>query len=353
MAWQNQPGSSNPWQGSAPYPGQSSAPYGGMPGQPFPGQMPQIPPQVYQAAQAAGLGTPTREYNNGAGASRGGGIPGLGTAKFGLWFGLGIGGLSLVVVLVIALLLVPFPFNLISIGVVVLCALSILPFMGMFKMISGFGSGGSKGAIRFWGCPNGLVYLQGQQISTMSWEQLGTVLRKVAMVNGMFTTIGYKVQPLNTLPFEFSLLGGAFAGIANAGAGGSGFGSLSISTGAGEVSNYGGFTQINGAVDLSSYAGLGELIEEQLIQRQLPQAIAGYQQGQTVSFGQFMVHRQGLSDGVKTLAWGELADIQVSGAAIQITKKPANLPWFQLNAATIPNVAVLIALLNAIRNGQA
>jgi hypothetical protein len=262
-----------------------------------------------------------------------------------------IGSIILVLAIgVVLLFVVPFPYNVISIGLtVVIGGLTMLPFLGMLGgLMKGFG-GGSSSDPRFWACPAGLVSMQGKQISTFRWEQLAQVWRKSAMVNGVLRTIGYTVQPANGQPFSFSLLGGSYAGLMNAFGGA---GSVSISSGAGEISNNAGFTEISGYADLSSYTGLGDLLEEQMVKYQMPRAQAAYRSGTVVAFGPFAVHQQGLSDGMRTLAWNELADIQVSAAAIQITKKPSSLVWFHLAVSDIPNVALLVALLSGIRSGQ-
>jgi hypothetical protein len=98
----------------------------------------------------------------------------------------------------------------------------------------------------------------------------------------------------------------------------------------------------------ASHQGPGELIEDQMVRQQLSRALASFRHGNVVSFGQFRIHPQGLSDGLKALTWNEIADIQVSPAAVQITKKPAGLVWFTLNASAIPNMALLVAVLNTI-----
>ena len=112
--------------------------------------------------------------------------------------------------------------------------------------------------------------------------QGGLVFRKSALVNGAQAIIGYAVQPVDAPPFEFLILGGAFGSLASAGAGRPG---MSIETGAGRVTNYGGIVQIEGLVDASAYAALGTLIEEHLVAHQLPLVRNLYQRGQAVAFG--------------------------------------------------------------------
>lgn len=335
MTWQNQPGPQLPWQPGPQFPPQ--APAGGYPGQPFQGKpAAPIPPEVFQAAEAAGLGPPTKEYSKGAGS--GGGL----LSNPGIWIGIIGGGLGLAVGIVVPLLVAPFPFNLVA---PVIILLVLLPFAWFFR---GLFSGGRGGSLRFWGCPNGLVYIQDRQIRTLRWEQLGLVYRKSALVNGQMAIIGYIVQPVGAPPFEFSVLGGPFGGMANMAAGRAG---MSITTGAGTVSNYGGVVQIQGLVDSSAYAGLGELIEGHLVEHQLPLVRETYQRGQTVTFGQLLVQQRGLSDGVNVVTWDEYAQAGIHEIGyIQVYKKPANQIAFQVSG--LPNVPVLMAFMKEVREQQ-
>jgi len=126
---------------------------------------------------------------------------------------------------------------------------------------------------------------------------------------------------------------------------------MSIETGAGRVTNYGGIVQIEGLVDSSAYMGLGELIEEHLVAHQLPLVRELYQHGQTVAFGNFLLQQQGVSDGVNVVTWKEYdyAGLHDSGA-IQVYKKPARTLALQVTG--MPNVAVLLRLLQEIRESQ-
>ena len=166
---------------------------------------------------------PTRDYSK-ASKTPNAFVPGLGAARAGLAIGryslIGT-GVFMLIIAVVLLFVVPFPYNVFSaVGLLVITAVSTLPFLGsaLAGLMKGFGLTGnsSAGALRFWGCPGGLVYMQGRQISTLRWDNLAQVWRKPAMVNGVLTTIGYAVQPANAQPFEFSLLGGPYAGLMSA-----------------------------------------------------------------------------------------------------------------------------------------
>lgn len=172
------------------------------------------------------------------------------------------------------------------------------------------------------------------------------VWRKLGMLNGMMTTLAYVVEPANAAPFSFSLLNGPFADYVLSGNGG---GSMSVSFGGGYISNNGGFVQISGHYSLTEYAGLGDLIEEQVTQCTLPRMLETYRAGNAIHFGSFSLHQQGLSDGVRELAWHEIDQVQISGSPIQITKNPTSMTWFNLSAATLPNFALLCAVLNTLR----
>lgn len=246
----------------------------------------------------------------------------------------------------VVLFTVPSPFNLITVGIL---AVSILPFVPMLlRLTRGAGGGGNRTFVA-WSCPEGLIYAQNKQISAVRWSEIKHVWRKVGMLNGMLCTLGYVVEPNNAPPFMFSMLNGAFADMVLNTTGGS----MSVSFGGGSISNNGGFIQISGQYSLTEYAGLGDLIEEQVIQQALPRMMEAYRAGNVLSFGSFVLRQQGMSDGMRELHWAEVDRTQISPAAIQITKKPTSMVWFNLSAATLPNFALLCAVLNTIQGGNA
>ena len=304
-------------------------------------QATQIPPEVIAAAQAAGLGTPTREYRKRASDNGGillGGIQSIMRMTF-----LGV-GITILIICGVMLFTVPAPYNLISTGITLV---SILPFLPMMlKFSRKIGGGGGKQGLVAWECPEGLVYTQDKQLHTVRWNQVRHVWRKLGMLNGMMATLAYTVEPTNEAPFSFSLLNGPFADHVLSQNGG---GSLSISFGGGQISNNGGYVQIMGNYSLTEYAGLGDLIEEQTTQRILPQLLETYQAGNPIQFGTFSLRQQGMSDGARELNWHEVDQVQISNAAIQITKKPASITCFNLSAAVLPDFALLCALLNTLR----
>ena len=355
MAWQNQSGQ--------PYLRQPVGPFPGYPAATYP-QQPQVPTEVIAAAQAAGLGMPTREFrrnssgNNPLTSSMNSVTKSVNASmNFSLIITVGI----MLVVGGAIFFIVPAPENLYSAGLMVVIGLITAVAMGFGKRLTNNIMGNVSGGIMnslggkqgepliAWSCPDGLVYKIGGRISAVRWENVRQVWRRVGMLNGALTTLAYIVQPDGAPQFAFSLLTGPFANMAF---GGNTGGSTSISFGGGEVSNNGGFTQISGNFSLTEYAGLSDLIEEQMLQRTLPRMMEAYHAGGTLGFGTFMVRLQGLSDGIRELAWSEIDRIQISVPAIQITKRPASMVWFDLSAANTPNMALLAGILNTIQGGN-
>jgi|SRR5579863_1139156 len=352
MNWQNQFSQDTNAQTASPIPNLANSSYQNQPGVPiqsFPrmsytppnlmAQQPQFPPEVIAAAQAAGLGTPTREYRKST-VSKNSATNSVQSIMRMTFIGVGA---STLIVIAILLFTVPAPFNWLSAGITAVCILPFIPFLLKFSRSIG-GNKGNK-ALVAWSCPEGLVYTQGKQLNTMRWDEIRQIWRKPGMLNGMLTTLAYVVEPTNSAPFSFSMLNGPFADyVLNNNAG-----SVSVSFGGGQISNNGGFVQISGNYSLTEYAGLGDLIEEQLTQRTLPRILETYRSGNAVSFGTFVLSQRGLSDGMRELAWNEIDQVQISVAAIQIAKKPASMTWFNLTATALPNFSLLCAVLNTIR----
>src|SRR5260370_32074428 len=188
-------------------------------------------------------------------------------------------------------------------------AVSFLPLLPMILRWTRSVGGGKT--LVAWSCPEGLVYSQHKQLSTVRWSDIQWVWRKVGILNGMLTTLGYVVMPSNAPPFAFSMLTGPLADVALGNHTG---GSLRVSFGGGELSHQAGLVQISGPFALTEYAGLGELIEERVIQQGLPAMLQAYRAGGMLRFGRFVLRQQGMSDGVRELAWSDVERIQLSVA---------------------------------------
>jgi hypothetical protein len=324
-----------------------------------------FPAEVYRAAQAAGLGSPMREYSDGDQPVQKSGwlhvFTGRRLASFLSWL-----GFWLLVPLVGALLLggiglgfgavvlhVVFPLNLVIASAILVVGLYLGSGM-LYMMVDAMWPDRSidRAVSRAWSCPDGVIYQQGKRFHALHWEQLATVTRQTALVDGNDETISYRVQPDGAPAFVFTRLPPVYARwikpLRRSG------GHTTISAGAVQVECFweGSVLRISGTVDLSAFAGLDTLIEEQLVRQRLPALLDAYRSGVGVPFGSLVFSKHGVTDGAKALLWSELAALHVSQKALQITQKPTGLDWFYLSLLDVPNVALLLDFLAAIRGSQ-
>ncbi|MBX5459185.1 MAG: hypothetical protein IRZ31_20015 [Thermogemmatispora sp.] len=84
------------------------------------------------------------------------------------------------------------------------------------------------------------------------------------------------------------------------------------------------------------------LLDEQIKSRLLPQAIAAFEAGETVHFGEVSVNREGLSYKDSTLLWSEMLDITVRNTSLTIEKvDKKNVFW---SLSRLPNISVFLGL---------
>jgi Tfp pilus assembly protein PilF len=298
-----------------------------------------IPPEVIAAAQSAGLGIPERTYGRSVQTSR--------SSRYMLGWTIFVAVMMLPGIVLTLVLGGGEMTSLIIGGVLILVTVGIVLLM---LSLGGFFSSGRGGTLTVWGCPAGLVYRQKGQIHTIYWHDITAIRRKTGMLNGMMCTLAYIVQPATAPEFAFSLLTGPFSHMVLSEHSG---GSMSVSMGAGEFARNGGFIQVAGNFTLTEYAGLGDLIEERMLEYRLPRLLEAYRAGSQLSFGSLVVRQQGLADSTRELAWADIERIQVTASTLQITKKYTGADWFNLSAANTLNFVLLTALLKAIREGKA
>ena len=98
------------------------------------------------------------------------------------------------------------------------------------------------------------------------------------------------------------------------------------------------------------------LLEEQLIQLQLPALIANYQQGKAIEFGHLTLSQEGLLAGSRMLPWSEfeLADVQRRYKTVDffIRQKGSQKDWFYSPRDTFPNLGLFFAFINYITATQ-
>ena len=102
---------------------------------------------------------------------------------------------------------------------------------------------------------------------------------------------------------------------------------------------------------------LRALLEEQLIQLQLPALIANYQQGNTIEFGQITLTQEGLLAGSRMLPWSEFESAEVKrsykSVYLFIYQKGSKKEWFCFSRDDFPNLALFFAFINSITATQA
>jgi hypothetical protein len=102
---------------------------------------------------------------------------------------------------------------------------------------------------------------------------------------------------------------------------------------------------------------LGKAIEQEVTRHLLPGALAAYNAGQPVSFGEISVSGQGITIGFRqeTIIWNELNMVRGSGRLIYINWKKQGHLLFSTRTipiSEIPNVCVLTELVKTIRGSQ-
>lgn len=94
---------------------------------------------------------------------------------------------------------------------------------------------------------------------------------------------------------------------------------------------------------------LGDTISNQITRTLLPQVIAAYKAGQTITFGPLSVNQQGLVNVLgHVLPWSEIKDIAMQRGYVAVSRSGKWLKWSSLPVKSIPNVFVFIALVKAL-----
>ncbi|MBE9180619.1 hypothetical protein IQ268_18820 [Oculatella sp. LEGE 06141] len=108
---------------------------------------------------------------------------------------------------------------------------------------------------------------------------------------------------------------------------------------------------------LAQIKDLGQILQEQVAQQQLPEAIATYNRGLPISFKQLAISPDGMSRGRQHLSWQDFDGATVIQSRtrkhvhvfLEIKQKGQQKPWALLDQATFPNLSLFFALLNHIQ----
>jgi hypothetical protein len=95
---------------------------------------------------------------------------------------------------------------------------------------------------------------------------------------------------------------------------------------------------------LEDFARLVQLLQWQVTERMLPDAIAAFHAGQTLHFGALELTQMGVSHKGKFLPWGEVSAIETHEYWIKIKRRGAGLPWATVAAKDLVNRLLLSAI---------
>ena len=80
----------------------------------------------------------------------------------------------------------------------------------------------------------------------------------------------------------------------------------------------------------------------------LPLAFDRYMEGKSLTFGPLSVDVEGLTHGKSFLPWGEVNEVKLAMGMFTVTQKGKWLSWCKIGVASLPNLFVLLALVDNI-----
>lgn len=93
---------------------------------------------------------------------------------------------------------------------------------------------------------------------------------------------------------------------------------------------------------------VGNLVADQVLRFQLPQALEAYKAGQVIGFGPLSVSLQGVSNSKETIPWSQVKGVQISNGVVAVKKEGKRLNWSIIRVADIPNFFVFLTLVRSI-----
>lgn len=100
-----------------------------------------------------------------------------------------------------------------------------------------------------------------------------------------------------------------------------------------------------------------EVITRQLCKHLLPHALAEYEKGRQVQFGPCGVNQEcfttGEKDDYKWLPWSRFDRLEIKASFLLIYEQGEKVPWARLFTPTIPNLPILLKLVELVRDKAA
>jgi hypothetical protein len=95
---------------------------------------------------------------------------------------------------------------------------------------------------------------------------------------------------------------------------------------------------------------LGATIVKETVCRLLPKSLVAFDAGDTLDFGPFQLSHTGISEGKPSLTWEQVGEacIDSEGLVAIWKREESGCPWMWTTAENVPNVHVLIPMVNEI-----
>ena len=91
-------------------------------------------------------------------------------------------------------------------------------------------------------------------------------------------------------------------------------------------------------------AELGEAVSNGVTQELVPRALHSIRNGQTLTFGQFIINQQGIGNGREFIPWPEVQAVNVNRGRLTVQKAGKFFSWGSSMVARIPNFFVFLAV---------
>lgn len=94
---------------------------------------------------------------------------------------------------------------------------------------------------------------------------------------------------------------------------------------------------------------LGDLVHSKVAAAKMPQVLAAYNAGQTITFGPLSVNTQGIWNGKgSVLPWAEVKDISLQRGYVAVSKAGKWLRWSSQPVSAVPNIFLFLALVRSV-----
>ncbi|MFD4950185.1 DUF6585 family protein [Streptomyces sp. NPDC058451] len=95
----------------------------------------------------------------------------------------------------------------------------------------------------------------------------------------------------------------------------------------------------------------GPALQQEITRAQLPGLLTGLEQGRTLTYGTVSVNQSGVATPKGSLTWAEIEKVEISQGMLVLRKPGKKLPWAQVQVKRIPNLFLLLALIDHLRYG--